>query len=298
MTAIRLGTTLGEAGQSLFASSERYLRPRARLARIYPADLLHETLVLAERCNFCLSELHYDYPRELVPEGKTPSSHLRSLTEAGMRRRWPQGAPEKVRQLVDHELALITDLNYEAFFLTVYDIVEFARARSILCQGRGSAANSAVCYSLGITEVDPARMEMLFDRKVPAVSVFSGPYYFLEQMGFSKVVDTSFMMASMVDENADMGNVQKFFRALRRAQTDIDLHAHRYTHYYKKDFPARFHDMMDTRLFGPGERIVFEPYTSDIYHDTQKWILERGIFEKGNPIRREYDESVAGQAAE
>ena len=164
VTAIRLGTTLGEAGQSLFASSERYLRPRARLARIYPADLLHETLVLAERCNFCLSELHYDYPRELVPEGKTPSSHLRSLTEAGMRRRWPQGAPEKVRQLVDHELALITDLNYEAFFLTVYDIVEFARARSILCQGRGSAANSAVCYSLGITEVDPARMEMLFER--------------------------------------------------------------------------------------------------------------------------------------
>lgn len=143
-----------------------------------------------------------------------------------------------------------------------------------------------------------SRMEMLFDRKVPAVSVFSGPYYFLEQMGFRKVVDTSFMMASMVDENADMGNVQKFFRALRRAQTDIDLHAHRYTHYFKKDFPARFHDMMDTRLFGPGERIVFEPYTSDIYHDTQKWILERGIFEEGNPIRREYDEAVTGQAAE
>ena len=164
VTAIRLGTTLGEAGRSLFASSERYLRPRARLARIYPADLLRETLVLAERCNFCLSELHYDYPRELVPEGQTPSSHLRSLTEAGMRRRWPQGAPEKVRRLIDHELALITELNYEAFFLTVYDIVEFARARGILCQGRGSAANSAVCYSLGITEVDPARMEMLFER--------------------------------------------------------------------------------------------------------------------------------------
>ena len=95
-----------------------------------------------------------------------------------------------------------------------------------------------------------SRMEALFDRKVPAVNVFSGPYYFLEQMGFRKVVDTSFMMASMVDENADMGNVQKFFRALRRAQTDIDLHAHRYTHYYKKEFPARFHDMMDTRLSG------------------------------------------------
>ncbi len=143
-----------------------------------------------------------------------------------------------------------------------------------------------------------SRLEMLFDGKVPAVGVFSGPYYFLEQMGFRKIVDTSFMMASMVDEGADMDDVGKFFRALRRAQTDIDLHAHRYTHYYRKEFPTRFHDMMDTRLFGPGERIVFEPYTSEIYHDTQKWILERGIFEAGNPITRDYGESVAGQAAE
>ncbi len=143
-----------------------------------------------------------------------------------------------------------------------------------------------------------SRMELLFDRKVPAVSVFSGPYYFLEQMGFRKVVDTSFMMASMVDEKSDMSDVQKFFRALRWAQTDIDLHAHRYTHYYKKEFPGRFHDMMDTRLFGPGERIVFEPYTNDIYQKTQKWILERGIFEENNPITREYREAVAGQAAE
>lgn len=143
-----------------------------------------------------------------------------------------------------------------------------------------------------------SRMEQLFDRKAPAVSVFSGPYYFLEQHGFRKVVDTSFMMASMVDEKADMGDVKKYFRALRRAQTDIDLHTHRYTHYYKREFPERFHDMMDTRLFGPGERIVFEPYTSEIYHETQKWILERGIFEEGNPISRDFDHSVAGQAAE
>lgn len=142
------------------------------------------------------------------------------------------------------------------------------------------------------------RMEALFDHHVPAVSVFSAPYYFLEQTGFRKIVDTSFMMASMVDEAADMDDVAKFFRALRRAQTDIDLHAHRYTHYYKNEFPSRFHDLMDTRLFGPGERIVFEPYTSDIYHDTQKWILERGIFDQGNPIARDYGESVAGQAAE
>ena len=117
-------------------------------------------------------------------------------------------------------------------------------------------------------------------------------------MGFRKVVDTSFMMASMVDEKTDMRDVQKFFRALRWAQTDIDLHAHRYTHYYKKEFPGRFHDMMDTRLFGPGERIVFESYTNDIYKNTQKWILERGVFEKNNPITREYRDAVAGQAAE
>ena len=142
------------------------------------------------------------------------------------------------------------------------------------------------------------RMEALHDGHVPAVSVFSAPYYFLEQMGFRKIVDTSFMMASMVEEGAEMDDVTKFFRALRRAQTDIDLHAHRYTHYYQNEFPARFHEMMDTRLFGPGERIVFEPYTSDIYHDTQKWILERGIFDQGNPISREYGESVAVQAAE
>lgn len=143
-----------------------------------------------------------------------------------------------------------------------------------------------------------SRMEHLFDRKVPAVSVFSGPMYFLEQLGFRKIVDTSFMMASMVDEKVDMGDVKKYFRALRRAQTDIDLHAHRYTHYYTREFPTRFHDMMDTRLFGPGERIVFEPYTSDVYHDTQKWIEQRGIFPEGNPVTRDYEDSVATQAAE
>ena len=142
------------------------------------------------------------------------------------------------------------------------------------------------------------RMEALFDGIVPAVSVFSAPYYFLEQMGFRKIVDTSFMMASMVAEDADMSDVAKFFAALRRAQSDIDLHTHRYTHYYKNEFPARFYDIMDTRLFGPGERIVFEPYTSDIYHNTQKWILERGIFDQGNPIARVYEKSVAVQAAE
>lgn len=142
------------------------------------------------------------------------------------------------------------------------------------------------------------RMERLFDRAVPAVSVFSGPYYFLEQNGFRKIVDTSFMIASMVDEKAAMSDVRKYFRALRRAQADLDLHAHRYTHYYKREFPVRFHGLMDTRLFGPGERIVFEPYTNEIYHATQKWIIERGIFPDGDPVVRSYEDSIVGQAAE
>ena len=141
-----------------------------------------------------------------------------------------------------------------------------------------------------------SRMERLFDREVPAVTVFSGPMYFLQQLGFRKVVDTSFMMAAMIDEKADLVDVKKYYRALRRAQTDIDLHTHRYTHFYKKEFPVRFHDMMDTRMFGPGERIVFEPYSNEIYADTQKWIMERGIFPEGDPVVRDYDSSVATAA--
>jgi hypothetical protein len=137
------------------------------------------------------------------------------------------------------------------------------------------------------------RMERLFDREISAVSLFSGAAYFVEQLGFRKIVDTSFMMAVMVDEHADANDVQKYLHALRRAQTEIDLHAHRYTHHYKKEFPTRFLNMMDTRLFGPGERLVFEPYTEDMYLSTQKWILERGIFVEGNPIQRSYQESIA-----
>ena len=164
LTAIRHGTTVMAAGHHLFANAEHRLRPRERLARIYPRALLDESVRIAERCRFSLDELHYDYPRELVPAGHTPTTHLRVLTEAGMRQRWPEGTPEKVTRLVEHELSLIAELGYEAFFLTVHDIVAFARGRGILCQGRGSAANSAVCYCLGITEVDPARMDMLFER--------------------------------------------------------------------------------------------------------------------------------------
>jgi ABC-type nitrate/sulfonate/bicarbonate transport system substrate-binding protein len=143
------------------------------------------------------------------------------------------------------------------------------------------------------------RLERLYDREVPAVSVFSGPYYFLESLGFRKIVDTSFMMAMMVNENADMEDVKKYFAALRRAQVDIDLHTYKYTHYYKKEMPRRFHAEMDVRRFGPGERLVYEPYTKEMYEATQKWVLDRGIFsDDGNPIVRPYDASVIAAAAE
>ena len=164
LTAIRHGTTVMTAGMLLFPNGERYLRPRERLARIYPPALLAESVALAARCDFNLAELRYRYPAELVPAGATASAHLRRLTMAGSATRWPAGMAPEVYAQIDHELTLIAELSYEAFFLTVHDIVMFARGCGILCQGRGSAANSAVCFCLGITEVDPARMEMLFER--------------------------------------------------------------------------------------------------------------------------------------
>ncbi len=164
LTAIRLGMPLSAAGLALHQNGERHLRTRADLARYYPAELLTATLDIAERCHFSLDELRYEYPDELVPAGQTPATWLRRLTEQGMARRWPGGVAARLRDQVDKELALIEELGYEPYFLTVHDIVRFARERAILCQGRGSAANSAVCYCLGITEVDPARVEMLFER--------------------------------------------------------------------------------------------------------------------------------------
>jgi len=164
LTAIRLRTPVHACGHALFPNAERHLRLRMRLAQIYPAELLAETVRIAERCRFSLEELRYEYPEELVPEGETPSSHLRKLTEEGLQRRFPAGAPQKIRDLVERELSLIAGLRYEAFFLTVQDIVRYARSQGILCQGRGSAANSAVCYLLGITEVNPTKQELLFER--------------------------------------------------------------------------------------------------------------------------------------
>ena len=166
LTAIRLGTTVKAAGYALHPNGEHHLRHRQRLHDIYPAELLTETLRIVERCQFSLDELRYEYPDDMVPEGETPQAYLRRLTENGICQRWPEGEPAHVRQMVEHELAIVAELNYEPYFLTVYDIVQFARSHNILCQGRGSAANSAVCFCLGITSVDPSRMEMLFERFV------------------------------------------------------------------------------------------------------------------------------------
>jgi error-prone DNA polymerase len=164
LTAIREGVTIESAGFALHPNGERHLRSLDVLRNTYPDELLAETLRIADRIDFSLDQLRYEYPHEVVPAGETPASYLRRLTCEGMRRRWPGGVPGKVVELVEHELALIADLGYEPYFLTVCDIVTFARARGILCQGRGSAANSAVCYCLGITEVDPGRMAMLVER--------------------------------------------------------------------------------------------------------------------------------------
>jgi error-prone DNA polymerase len=164
LTAVRHGVTLAEAGERLFPNGERHLRERERLARLYPPELLAETVKIAALANFSLDELRYEYPRELVPEGETAASHLRALTERGAQRRWPQGVPQNMRARIDYELTLIADLKYESYFLTVQDIVSEARRLNILCQGRGSAANSVVCYCLGVTEVDPSRSDLLMER--------------------------------------------------------------------------------------------------------------------------------------
>ncbi|WP_447740278.1 error-prone DNA polymerase [Pseudomonas laurentiana] len=164
MTAIRQHCQVAEAGRFLFANGERHLRSKPQLSELYPDDLLAETLAIAECCRFELSELKYQYPRELVPEGHTPASWLRALCEQGLPLRWPGGPSSKVRDVLAKELALIEELGYESYFLTVHDIVAFARSQRILCQGRGSAANSVVCFVLGITELDPMEHRLLFER--------------------------------------------------------------------------------------------------------------------------------------
>ena len=169
LTATRLGLPLAQCGWQLEPNAEQHLRPIGRLQALHEPAWLAQTVSLAERCTFSLAELRYEYPDEIVPPGTTPASHLRALTEAGALKRYPpekfpHGVPPKVREQIEHELALIARLHYEPYFLTVADIVQWARAQSILCQGRGSAANSTVCYCLQVTEVDPARQHTLFER--------------------------------------------------------------------------------------------------------------------------------------
>jgi error-prone DNA polymerase len=164
LTAVRCGLPVAQCGFALQANAEHHLRSRARLAALFTPDELAHTLVVAGRCSFTLDALRYQYPMEAVLPGHTPAQTLRQYTEEGAFERYPAGMPPNVRTQVEHELTLIADMKYEMYFLTVHDLVRFARGRGILCQGRGSAANSAVCYCLGVTEVDPSRMNVLFER--------------------------------------------------------------------------------------------------------------------------------------
>ncbi|MCB9684083.1 MAG: DNA polymerase III subunit alpha [Alphaproteobacteria bacterium] len=166
LTCIRRRTTLKAAGRSLLPNAERGLLAEVDFRARYAAwpDAIRAAVEVAERCTFSLSELKYGYPREVVPEGSTPMGWLREITERGLRWRYPDVVPDKVRAAVEHELQVVEELDFPSYFLTVYDIVRFARSQGILCQGRGSAANSAICYALGVTSVDPAHHELLFER--------------------------------------------------------------------------------------------------------------------------------------
>ncbi|WP_146528869.1 error-prone DNA polymerase [Novipirellula artificiosorum] len=166
VTAIRCGVTLEQVHQQRFANSQHGLRSLIEIADVFRdwPDAVARTIEIAQQCNFSLDQLRYEYPVEVAPAGITPIDHLKRLTWEGAKQRWPDGVPEKVLQTLRHEIGLIEELNYESYFLTVWDLVRFARERGILCQGRGSAANSAVCYCLGITNVDPSQSDLLFER--------------------------------------------------------------------------------------------------------------------------------------
>ncbi|WP_435575123.1 error-prone DNA polymerase [Burkholderia plantarii] len=169
MTAIRIGRPVGECGYALAANAEQHLRGLGRIARLFPEEAIAETCRMLDACRFDMDDLKYEYPREIVPAGMTPTEYLAQETRLGARKRFseethPDGVPADVLARIDYELALIAEMEYEPFFLTVYDIVKFAREQDILCQGRGSAANSVVCYCLGVTSVDPQRSTMLFER--------------------------------------------------------------------------------------------------------------------------------------
>ncbi|RZL28971.1 MAG: error-prone DNA polymerase, partial [Rubrivivax sp.] len=164
MTATRMNRPVADCGFDLQPNAERHLRSRTRISQLCPVELMAETLNVAERCTFQLTEISYQYPSEVVPAGRTATQHLRERTYAGARARWPDGIPEHHQRRIENELALIQELKYEHYFLTVADIVEYARSLDILCQGRGSAANSVVCYCLHVTSVSPDESTLLFER--------------------------------------------------------------------------------------------------------------------------------------
>jgi error-prone DNA polymerase len=170
VTCIREGCTIAEAGFRLNANAERHMKPEAEMRRLFRdyGEAVARTCEIAESCRFSLDELRYEYPDEIVPEGRTPQEQLAHLAWQGAAWRYPEGVPDTVRERIAHELRLIDELHYAPYFLTVHDIVRFARERGILCQGRGSAANSAVCYCLGVTAVDPTRIDLLFERFISA----------------------------------------------------------------------------------------------------------------------------------
>ena len=166
LTAIAHGCNVHQIGDWQFPNSQRFLRPLAELCDLFAElpEAVERTMEIARRCSFSLDELRYEYPEELAPGETTPMKHLTQLSWRGAHKRYPSGLPRKVINLLRHELALIEELGYEAYFLTVWDLVRFARSRGILCQGRGSAANSVVCFCLGVTSVDPETTELLFER--------------------------------------------------------------------------------------------------------------------------------------
>ena len=164
VTAIRHNSSVQELGKRRSSNSQQHLRRLDKLLPLYPPELIGETLRLAQQCHFSLDELRYEYPEEVVPRGHSANSYLRECVSEGANTRWPNGVPSDIHKRIEHELELITELNYEYYFLTVYDVVNFARRRGILCQGRGSAANSVVCYCLHITEVSPEHVSLLFER--------------------------------------------------------------------------------------------------------------------------------------
>ena len=164
LTAIRANTPIQKLGARRLINSQQHLRTLSTLNALYPETLITETRYIADQCHFSLDELRYEYPEEVVPSQHTANSYLRQEVARGATQRWPDGVPETVQSRIHRELELITELSYEYYFLTVYDIVRFAKSRDILCQGRGSAANSVVCYCLQITEVSPEQISLLFER--------------------------------------------------------------------------------------------------------------------------------------